>query len=141
MSTSAPAVAPQRAAWTPARIGLALAIAIGTATGAIATTMIVQQATSGGATAEDAQATQVYLSSLVSKADAAARRGDVRLAVQFRNDLAAYVASEEIADQLTHLATKADVAARRGDVRLALQFRNELAAAIAAVNEDLREGE
>jgi hypothetical protein len=125
MSTSAPAVARQGEAPIPAVIGLALAFAIGTASGAIAATVIVQQATSSGAPSAEIGETQQSVTSLVSKANAAATRGDARLFAETRNDLVAAVGSAEVAEQLMHLAAKADAAAARGDVRLSLQFRDE----------------
>ena len=125
MSTSAPAVTRQGPAPIPAVIGLALAFAIGTASGAIAATVIVQQATSSGAPSTEIGQTQQSVTSLVSKANAAASRGDARLYAESRNDLVVAVGSAEIADQLMHLAAAADAAASRGDVRLELQFRDE----------------
>ena len=136
MSRSAPAVGRPRTASIPAWVGLALAFAIGTASGAVAITVISDQARDGGPAAIDLATTRAEVASLVAKADAAASRGDVRLAIQFRSALAASVGSVEIADELTRLAAKADAAARRGDVRLAIQFREEFAAYVGTVATD-----
>jgi hypothetical protein len=136
MSTSAPAVAPQRTVPFPAWLGLALAFAIGTASGAIAATVIVQQVDFDGAPAAQVAPTDSGVTGLALKAHAAASRGDARLSAEFSNKLAAAVGSAEIAEQLTHMAAKADTAARRGDIRLSLQFREALAAYIASLEDE-----
>ena len=136
MSTSAPAVASQRTVSSPAWLGLALAFAIGTASGAIAATVIVQQVDFDGAPAVQVAPTGTDLGSLVSKVNAAAARGDARLYAEYSNDLAARVGSAEIADRLTHMDARIDAAAGRGDVRLVLQFRDELAAYIASLEDE-----
>jgi hypothetical protein len=133
MSTSAQTVTRQGTARISAWVGLVLAFAIGTASGAVAVTVIADRAIVGGAPAVELPPTQGELKSMIQKAELAASRGDVRLYLQFRDDIAASVGSAQIAEQLTHLAAKADAAASRGDVRLSLQFREDLADSIAAL--------
>ena len=79
MSTSAPAVASQRTVSFPAWLGLALAFAIGTASGAIAATVIVQQVDFDGAPPSRSHRRVPISAAWSRRSSAAAARGDARL--------------------------------------------------------------
>jgi hypothetical protein len=96
MSTSAPAVARQRTATMPAWAGLALAFAIGSTGGAIVAT-VADQPNAGSPAAVELTGAQAELTSLIAKADGAADRGDVRLFIGFRDELAAYIGGIDVA--------------------------------------------
>ncbi len=98
MSTATATVRPTaspRIAWLP----VALVFVVGTTIGAVASASVIALAPgdSGDSAAQEAVAPTTQLTRLLGNMDAAAQRGDIRLFVEFRQDLVQLIGAAGVA--------------------------------------------